>query len=115
MFTTSANSALSFKDSVFFMVKPSTKLEALQRKQDELTKQIAAAKKAERARQAELHKRRCEVVGAAVLKALEVADDRSLEETLAPLFDRHTTKARDRKMLGLPPLPKKSEKDTPAA
>jgi len=83
------------------------KLEALQRKQDELTRQIAEAKKQQRIKDAELHKRRCEIVGAAVLKALEVADDRNLEETLAPLFDRHTTKARDRKTLGLPPLAKR--------
>ncbi len=88
------------------MAKPTTKIEALERKKDELAKQIAAAKKQERAKAAELHKRRCEIVGAAVLKALDDADDRGLEDTLAPLFDRHTTKARDRKMLGLPPLSK---------
>ena len=89
------------------MAKRTSKLEALQRKQDELTKRIAEAKKLERAKTAVLHKHRCEIVGAAVLKALEASDDRSLEETLAPLFDRYTTKARDRKTLGLPPLAKR--------
>ncbi|MFK7877567.1 MAG: hypothetical protein AB8B71_17620 [Paracoccaceae bacterium] len=96
------------------MPKPAPKLEAMQRKQDELAAQIADAKKQERARMAQLHKRRCEIVGAAVLKALDAANDRSLEDTLAPLFDRHTIKARDRKMLGLPPMSKKSENDTPS-
>ena len=92
------------------MPKPASKLEALQRKQDELTAQIAEAKKQERARMAELHKRRCEVVGDAVLKALDKAKDRTLEDTLAPLLDRYTIKARDRKTLGLPPI---SKNDTP--
>jgi hypothetical protein len=89
------------------MPKPASKLEALQRKYDELAAQIAEAKKQERTRMAELHKRRCQVVGAAVLKALDKAEDRTLEDTLAPLLDHYTVKARDRKTLGLPPLTKR--------
>lgn len=89
------------------MPERTPKLEALQRKHDELSAQIAEAKKQERARMAALHKRRCEVVGAAVLKALDKAEDRALEDMLTPLLDRYTIKARDRKTLGLPPLAKR--------
>lgn len=85
------------------MSDPSKSLKAMQAEYDDLTKRIKLARRANKRRDNEMFKRRCEIVGAALLKALDDQPDETLALVLEPLIDRYTVKAGERRVLGLKP------------
>lgn len=89
------------------MATKSKVLQKLREKEAKLKAEIKEAEKAEAKRQAEIYARRCEIVGAAVLAESE--KNATLAGQLQSVIDKHTTKTRERKFLGLPPLKKESQ------
>jgi len=81
-----------------------TLVEKLEAKQKKLKGEIAAAKRKEAAKAAGLHKKRCEIIGAAVVA--ELGDNEALRLQLEPVIDKRTTSAQHRKMLGLEAIKK---------
>ena len=77
-------------------------LTKLQERKAELDAQIKAVKREQREEQLALERERFSVLGRALAKAL--ADDEQLARSLEPIINAHVTKARDRKLLNLPPL-----------
>ncbi len=83
-------------------------LDKLIERQEKLAKEIKQAKAAQAKKEAAIYADKCRIVGAAILAELE--NNENLRLSLNPIIDKRTTTAKDRKLLGLNPLPKKEKK-----
>ncbi len=83
-------------------------LDKLIERQEKLAKEIKQAKAEQAKKKAVIYADKCRVVGAAILAELE--NNENLRVSFNPIIDKRTTTAKDRKLLGLDPLPKKEKK-----
>ncbi|NOR70835.1 MAG: hypothetical protein GQ532_14275 [Methylomarinum sp.] len=83
-------------------------LNKLIERQDKLAKEIKQAKAAQAKKEAAIYADKCRIVGAAILAELQ--NNENLGLSLNPIINERTTAAKDRKLLGLAPLPKKDKK-----
>ena len=87
-------------------------LTKLEEQRKALDAEIRAAKQEQRKQEAQLAKKRFALMGKAIAAELPQNDD--LLRQLEPYIDKHTTRAADRRLLRLAPLPK-AAKPVPAA
>ena len=85
-------------------------LEKLREREAALKQQIKEAGAVEARREEELNGERSTLIGAALVAEMKGNED--LAAQLAPVIDRHITKAKDRKLLGLTPKPRKKRGQT---
>lgn len=85
-------------------------LDKLEAERKALDAKIKAARRAEKRAQAETEKQRFAIIGAAI--ARELAENKGLLAQLQPVIERRVTKASERRLLGLEPLPRPT---TPSA
>ena len=86
-------------------------LKKLEERETKLKEQIRHAK-AEAAKQAAaLHQEKCRIAGAAVLAEMEENPD--FRARVQPVINTRTTSPKERKRLGLEPLPKTKPKPAP--
>jgi hypothetical protein len=86
-----------------------TQLEALRQQQIELGRKIKEAEAEARRKQREKDERRKLLAGAAALAEIAVHPDSPFAVTFVDLLNRRLTKALDRSLFNLPPLPKESK------
>ena len=87
-------------------------LEKLKAQQADIAAQIKAAEKEQAKKAAELRKKRGGVIGLAILAEME--SNPQFESTINGILAKNVTLSRDRKLLGLPPLPKNLASNFPA-
>ncbi len=86
--------------------KPSDQVATLRKQQAELTEKLHEAEAKAEAEAKELHRRKCEIVGAVALKEAELNPTGAVATTLRELLHTGITKAADRALFDLAPLPK---------
>ncbi len=91
-------------------VKSSEQIETLERQQKELFAKLREAKAKAAAEAKELQRRKNEIAGALVLKEIEQLPSGSLATNIRELLHTGITKAADRALFELPPLPKATAK-----
>lgn len=79
-------------------------LDKLLERQAKLAEEIKKAKAAQAKKEAATHADKCRALGAAILAEME--SNEQLKLTINPIIEKHTKLSRDRKLLGLKPLPK---------
>ena len=99
--------------------KPADQVETLKRKQAELAAKLKEASAKARAHEQEIHWRKCELLGSLALWDMETRPKGALATALRALMQTQLTKAADRALFDLPPLPKPeaagAANDAPAA
>ena len=100
---------LNYKGCI--MAKTGDKLTRLLEQEREIQAAIKEAKKEQAKQNAELHKKRGEIIGLAVLSEMEESE--AFAATIQGILDKRVTISRDRKALGLAPL-KKEKQPEPA-
>lgn len=89
--------------------KPETKLEKLRQQQKELAVQLRQAESAARKKDTELQRRKAELVGAVVLKAIDENGHDDLKTIVRKLLGAGLVKAGDRTLFGLPVLSREAK------
>lgn len=84
-------------------------IEKLKQQEAEIKAKIKEAQKAQAKKDAEIYTKKCTVVGAAVLAEME--NNPALKASLDPIIDKQTLASKDRRLLGLEPLPKPANED----
>ena len=99
--------------------KPADQVETLKKKQAELAAKLKEASAKARAHEQEIHWRKCELLGSLALWDMETRPKGALATALRALMQTQFTKAADRALFDLPPLPKpeatSAATDAPAA
>jgi hypothetical protein len=99
--------------------KPADQVETLKKKQAELAARLKEASARARAHEQEIHGRKCELLGSLALWDMETRPKGALATALRALMQTQFTKAADRALFDLPPLPKpeaaSAATDAPAA
>jgi len=99
--------------------KPADQVETLKKKQAELAAKLKEASAKARAHEQEIHWRKCELLGSLALWDMETRPKGALATALRALMQTQFTKAADRALFDLPPLPKPdaagAATDAPAA
>ena len=91
---------------------PADQVETLKRKQAELAAKLKEASAKARAHEQEIHWRKCELLGSLALWDMETRPKGALATALRALMQTQFTKAADRALFDLPPLPKPEAADT---
>ena len=86
--------------------KPADQVETLKKKQAELAAKLKEASAKARAHEQEIHWRKCELLGSLALWDMETRPKGALATALRALMQTQFTKAADRALFDLPPLPK---------
>ena len=86
--------------------KPSDQVATLKKMQADLAKKLKEAETKARNEAKEGQRRKNELAGAVALKELEANPSGVFADALLGLFKHHLTRAADRELFGLPPLPK---------
>lgn len=85
-------------------------LKKLREQKTALEAKIQAARRQAEKRKIQAHNNRSRIIGAAIVAEMET--NAELKQSLQSVIDKYTVNAKDRKSLGLPPLPK--DKKQPA-
>jgi len=86
------------------MGNENTLLKRLLEQEAALKEKIKQARIQEQKKQTQLHNSKAKIIGLAVLA--EMAKNDRLADMIKPIIDKHTTSAKERKLLNLPPLKK---------
>lgn len=77
----------------------------LQEREADIKAQIKAAQRKEAKKLADIQAHKARIIGAAVLA--EMKTNTALKSSLTPIINKNTVNDKDRKLMGLSPLPKK--------
>jgi len=88
------------------MAAKKANVDALLKQRAEIDAAIKEAKRTETKQQATAHAERGRIIGMALLAELDKGTNAELSGLIQPIIEANTTKAKDRKTLGLPPLAK---------